>query len=134
MFVFFITQKYMGEKVLLKPRTPETAPKSEGKEPIICVPTSILGALSSIGENLYLDCCTYIYCANISADDNISQPIHIGDYDFTGELWLQNEKQFSLYETIRIEDENDFHPRGIGNGHVYNFVFKEVENPNENSK
>ena len=96
--------------------------------------TSILGALSSIGENLYLDCCTYIYCANISADDNISQPIHIGDYDFTGELWLQNEKQFSLYETIRIEDENDFHPRGIGNGHVYNFVFKEVENPNENSK
>lgn len=73
MIVYFITQKDFGISTILKPRIPESSPKYEGIIPRICVSTSILGALSSIGNNLNLECNTYIYKCDLD-ESEIIQP------------------------------------------------------------
>ena len=73
MRVYFVTQKDFGLSIILKPKIPESSPEYEGKIPRICVSTSILGALSSIGGNLGLNCNTYIYKCDLD-DSEVIQP------------------------------------------------------------
>ena len=109
MLVYFVTQKEMRDKVVLKPRLPLSAEEKEGFVPRICVSTSILGALSSIGRNLYLNCDTYVYFSDVPCSD-IVQPSeeNIDDIAYTGELWLLKETEFILYKTIRLISKNSF--------------------------
>lgn len=125
MKVYFVTQKYFGKEVELKPRIPISADKKEGNTPRICVSTSILGALSSIGKNLGLGCKTYIYSCDISEDEYMQPNDNIEDIDMTGELWLLCEKKFILCKIICLNKSDSFEIEN--NVSIYNFRFV-VEN------
>ena len=104
MRVYFITQKDLGPSVILKPRIPESSPEYEGRIQRICVSSSILGALSSIGNNLGLECNTYIYKCDLdeseiikrlnwNSRDNARRPICWDDSTYGGfsnhEPWIK---------------------------------------------
>ena len=123
MKVYFVTQKNMGEFTILKPRKPESAPDYEGNQPRICVSTSILGALSSIGRNLYLGCHTYIYVCELDESEMIQPSNNINDIDMTGELWILIEKEFKLHKTIKLNSVNSFSIDDEKGTEIYNFEF-----------
>lgn len=108
MKVYFITQKDMGDHVILKPRIPESAPDYEGNIPRICVSPSILGALSSIGRHIYIGCYTYVYVCELDESELIQAPSSVNDADMTGEFWILIEKEFKIYKTLKITDEDSF--------------------------
>lgn len=123
MKVYFVTQKNMGECVILKPRKPKSAPDYESNQPRICVSTSILGALSSIGRNLYLECHTYIYVCELDSSEIIQPNYNVKDIDMTGELWILTEKEFILYKTIKLNSVNSFFIDDEKETEIYNFEF-----------
>ena len=102
MKVYFVTQKDMGKNVILKPRVPESASDHEGHVSRICVSSSILGCLSSIGGNLCLGCNTYIYSCDADESELI-QVSNINDVDMTGELWILINKEFTLHKIIKLK-------------------------------
>lgn len=124
MKVFFVTQKNMRNTVLLKPRQPESAPLYEGEVPRICVSTSILGALSSIGGNLGLECYTYIYSCEVEEAEIIQPSTSVNDIDFTGEMWILKEKEFTLDRILKLKKENSFCIDKSKETEIYNFTFK----------
>lgn len=105
MRVYFITQKFMGEIATLEPRIPDSA-WNEGTDKRICVSTSILGALSSIGANLGLECNTYIYCTDIDPSILFQPNGIVSDIDMTGELWIMKPEVFYLHKVIRLSSSN----------------------------
>lgn len=108
MKVYFITQKNMGKSVILKPRRPESSPDHEGDIPRICVSSSILGALSSIGYNLGLNCNTYIYVCDLDESELIQPGYNVTDVDMTGEMWILIEKEFTLHKIIKLISNDSF--------------------------
>lgn len=126
MKVFFITQKNLGEKVSLQPRQPESAPLYEGEVPRICVSTSILGALSSIGGNLGLGCFTYVYTCEVE-EYEVLQPTSVNDVDFTGELWLLRGKEFELNRVLRLNKTHSFCIDKDKETEIYNFDFEIIK-------
>jgi len=126
MKAYFVTQKNMGKCVVLKPRKPETAPDYEGPEQRICVSSSILGALSSIGRNLGLGCYTYVYMCKLD-ESEIIQPNTVNDVDMTGEMWILNETGFVLHKIIKLNSVNSFCIDTEKDTEIYNFEFEIVQ-------
>ena len=127
MRVYFVTQKDFGSSVILKPKIPESSPEYEGKIPRICVSTSILGALSSIGGNLGLNCNTYIYKCDLDDSEVIQPGNNINDIDMTGELWILVEKEFELYEILKLKKVNSFCIDKEKDTTIFNFEFDIIE-------
>ena len=123
MIVYFITQKNMGKSTILKPKIPESAPEYEGIIPRICVSTSILGALSSIGKNLSLGCNTYIYKCDLDESELIQPGANINDVDMTGELWILIQKEFILYKIIKLKNVHSFCIDQDKEIDIFNFEF-----------
>ena len=126
MIVYFVTQKDMGEIILLKPKIPKSASKEEGIIKRICVSTSILGALSSIGRNLYLGCVTYIYKADIEIKDIFQPNDFVDDIDCTGELWLMKNTEFILHKKIKLLEIESF--LLDSDKEIYNYKFESLGN------
>lgn len=127
MKVYFITQKYMGDSVILKPKLPESAPDYEGNIPRICVSTSILGALSSIGRNVYLIIDTYIYICDLDESELIQPGYNVPDVDMTGELWILIEKEFTLHKIIKLTRADSFCIDEEKETEIFNFKFKIIK-------
>lgn len=127
MIVYFITQKDFGISTILKPIIPESSPEYEGIIPRICVSTSILGALSSIGNNLYLDCNTYIYKCDLDESEIIQPGKTVNDVDMTGELWILIEKEFILHKIIKLRKVQSFCIDKEKETDIFNFEFDIVK-------
>ncbi len=123
MIVYFVTQKNLGESVILKPRCPESAPEYEGNQPRICVSPSILGALSSVGKNLGLECNTYVYMCDLDESEIIQPGYNVNDVDMTGEMWILIEKKFELYKILKLVSTSSFCIDEIKETEVFNFKF-----------
>ena len=123
MILYFVTQKYMGEKVILKPRKPESAPDYEGDIQRICVSNSILGALSSIGKNLILMSDTFVYSCDVDESEFIQPSTNINDVDMTGELWILIEKTFHIHKILNLISVNSFCIDFEKETDIYNFEF-----------
>ena len=123
MRVYFITQKDLGLSVILKPRIPESSPEYEGRIQRICVSTSILGALSSIGNNLGLECDTFIYKCDLDESEIIQPGNNITDVDMTGELWILIEKEFKLHKIIKLREVQSFCINKENDTDIFNFKF-----------
>lgn len=128
MRVYFITQKNMGLSVILKPRLPESSSEYEGNIPRICVSASILGALSSIGNNLDLECYTYIYRCDLDDTEIIYPGNCINDIDMTGELWILIEKEFALHKIIKLKNVHSFCIDQDKETDIFNFEFDVIKN------
>lgn len=127
MKVYFITQKYMEESVILKPKKPESAPSYEGDIPRICVSASILGALSSIGRNMCLGCNTYIYTCDLDESELIQPGFNVPDVDMTGEMWILIEKEFTLHKIIKLWNSDTFCIDVEKETDIYNFNFEIIK-------
>ena len=123
MRVYFITQKDLGLSVILKPRIPESSPEYEGRIQRICVSTSILGALSSIGSNLVLECDTFIYKCDLDESEIIQPGNNVNDVDMTGELWILIEKEFKLHKIIKLREVQSFCINKENDTDIFNFKF-----------
>ena len=123
MRVYFITQKDLGPSVILKPRIPESSPEYEGRIQRICVSTSILGALSSIGNNLGLACDTFIYKCDLDKSEIIQPGNNVNDVDMTGELWILIEKEFKLHKIIKLREVQSFCIDKENDTDIFNFKF-----------
>ena len=123
MRVYFVTQKDFGSSVILKPKIPESSPEYEGKIPRICVSTSILGALSSIGNNLGLECNTFIYKCDLDESEIIQPGNNVNDVDMTGELWILIEKEFKLHKIIKLREVQSFCIDKENDTDIFNFKF-----------
>lgn len=123
MRVYFITQKDLGPSVILKPRIPESSPEYEGRIQRICVSTSILGALSSIGNNLGLACDTFIYKCDLDESEIIQPGNNVNDVDMTGELWILIEKEFKLHKIIKLREVQSFCIDKENDTDIFNFKF-----------
>ena len=123
MRVYFITQKDLGSSVILKPRIPESSPEYEGRIQRICVSTSILGALSSIGNNLGLECDTFIYKCDLDESEIIQPGNNVNDVDMTGELWILIEKEFKLHKIIKLREVQSFCIDKENDTDIFNFKF-----------
>ena len=123
MRVYFITQKDFGASVILKPRIPESSPEYEGRIQRICVSTSILGALSSIGNNLELACDTFIYKCDLDESEIIQPGNNVNDVDMTGELWILIEKEFKLHKIIKLREVQSFCIDKENDTDIFNFKF-----------
>lgn len=121
MVVFFATQEDMGKQVKLFPRVPDNGTSMEGGAARICVSPSILGCLSAIGGQVYLQKKTYVYCAEVSNHDLI-QPATVYDADFTGELWLIEPTDFFLYKILNLNSKAYFVPDPENGRYIYTFV------------
>jgi hypothetical protein len=121
MVVFFVTQENMGKQVKLFPRLPENGTSMEGGAARICVSPSILGCLSAIGGQVYLQKKTYVYCTEVSNHDLI-QPATVYDADFTGELWLIEPTDFFLYKILNLNSKAYFVPDAENGRYIYTFV------------
>ena len=127
MRVYFVTQKDFGSSVILKPKIPESSPEYEGKIERICVSTSILGALSSIGNHLGLECNTYIYKCDIE-EAKLIQPVNnVNDADMTGELWILVQEKFTLHKIIKLKNVNSFRIDRERETDVFNFEFDVIK-------
>ena len=127
MKVYFITQKDLGSSVILKPRIPESSPEYEGRIQRICVSTSILGALSSIGNNLGLECDTFIYKCDLDESEIIQPGNNVNDVDMTGELWILIEKEFKLHKIIKLREVQSFCIDKENDTDIFNFKFDIIE-------
>lgn len=127
MKVYFVTQKNMGQSVILHPRKPESSPEYEGDIPRICVSNSILGALSSIGRNLDLGCNTYIYTCDLPEEEIIQPGDFINDIDFTGELWILIKKEFTLHKIIKLKKVSSFLIDKNKKTDIFNYEFDIIE-------
>ena len=127
MIVYFITQNDLGLSVTLKPRIPESSPEYEGRIQRICVSTSILGALSSIGNNLGLECNTYIYKCDLDESEIIQPGNNVNDVDMTGELWILIEKEFKLHKIIKLREVQSFCIDKENDTDIFNFKFDIIE-------
>lgn len=127
MKVYFVTQRFMGNSILLKPRVPESAPEYEGDIPRICVSPSILGALSSIGRHIFLGSYTYVYVCELDESELIQAPSSVNDADMTGEFWILIEKEFKLYKTLKIISEDSFIIDKEKEIEICNFKFEMVK-------
>ena len=127
MRVYFITQNDLGLSVILKPRIPESSPEYEGRIQRICVSTSILGALSSIGNNLGLECNTFIYKCDLDESEIIQPGNNINDVDMTGELWILIEKEFKLHKIIKLREVQSFCIDKENDTDIFNFKFDIIE-------
>ena len=123
MRVYFVTQKDFGSSVILKPKIPESSPEYEGRIQRICVSTSILGALSSIGNNLGLECNTYIYKCDLDESEIIQPGNNVNDVDMTGELWILIEKEFKLHKIIKLREVQSFCINKENDTDIFNFKF-----------
>ena len=123
MRVYFITQKDLGLSVILKPRIPESSPEYEGRIQRICVSTSILGALSSIGKHLELACDTFIYKCDLDESEIIQPGNNVNDVDMTGELWILIEKEFKLHKIIKLREVQSFCIDKENDTDIFNFKF-----------
>ena len=123
MRVYFITQKDLGLSVILKPRIPKSSTEYEGRIQRICVSTSILGALSSIGNNLVLECNTYIYKCDLDESEIIQPGNNVNDVDMTGELWILIEKEFKLHKIIKLREVQSFCINKENDTDIFNFKF-----------
>lgn len=123
MKVYFITQKDLGPSVILKPKIPESSPEYEGRIQRICVSTSILGALSSIGNNLRLACNTFIYKCDLDESEIIQPGNNVNDVDMTGELWILIEKEFKLHKIIKLREVQSFCIDKENDTDIFNFKF-----------
>ena len=123
MRVYFITQKDLGSSVILKPRIPESSPEYEGRIQRICVSSSILGALSSIGNNLGLECNTFIYKCDLDESEIIQPGNNVNDVDMTGELWILIEKEFKLHKIIKLREVQSFCINKENDTDIFNFKF-----------
>lgn len=125
MIVYFVTQKNMGSEVTLIPRIPKSSLKDEGDIPRICVSTSILGALSSIGRNICFGCSTFVYSCDANFDE-IIQPNNVHDVDYTGELWILSPKKFTLWKTLELEKVHSFTVDDTNEIEISQFEFREL--------
>ena len=123
MRVYFITQNDLGLSVTLKSRIPESSPEYEGRIQRICVSTSILGALSSIGNNLGLECNTFIYKCDLDESEIIQPGNNVNDVDMTGELWSLIEKEFKLHKIIKLREVQSFCIDKENDTDIFNFKF-----------
>jgi hypothetical protein len=109
MLVYFITQQYFGEKTTLYPKPAKNGEKnlSRDETPKICVSTSILGALSSIGHKMDWKCNLYVYATKTKEfyQPNLDE---VKDEAFTGELWLLKQHDFVLVDTLTLKTEKSF--------------------------
>ena len=127
MRVYFITQKDLGLSVILKPRIPKSSTEYEGRIQRICVSTSILGALSSIGNNLGLECNTFIYKCDLDESEIIQPGNNVNDVDMTGELWILKEKEFKLHKIIKLREVQSFCIDKENDTDIFNFKFDIIE-------
>ena len=127
MRVYFITQKDYGISVILNPKIPESSPEYEGRIKRICVSTSILGALSSIGNNLGLECNTYIYKCDLDKDEIIQPENNVNDIDMTGELWILTEKEFKLHKIVKLKQVQSFCVDKEKDIDIFNFKFEIIK-------
>lgn len=114
--LYFLTDKDMGNEVVLQPRIPETAPGLEDRvTKRICCSPSITGCINSTeaafrltdenvsGKDFWL------YSANVPVDivyqPNISQ---VADTWQHGEFWVTEECKFFLFGKYRLSKQYDF--------------------------
>lgn len=120
MNVYFITNRWMGVRMTLEPRVPESKDMDENDTtPRICVAQTILGCLQSIGATSLTfhsddhSAKIYIYKAKVPVKD-IYQPTveDVPDVWQTGELWIMQPTSFTLESSATLRKHLLF-PKGI---------------------
>ena len=123
-FYFCTTSDRFGDSMILSPRVPKSLEtgREDDKTNRICVSPSILGALSSIGQNIGYESEVNVYCCDISDGSSIRQPTfkEVADVEYTGEFWILKDTEFKLLKKIVINHESNFY---IEESRIFNFEF-----------
>ena len=129
-FYFCTTSNKFGESMILTPRIPESLEidREDNKTKRICVSNSIIGCLSAIGQNLYIDQEVKVYYCDIYDMKYIHQPTveEVADVEYTGEYWLLSETKFNLLKKVKITKR--IQDMFIDESRLFYFEFKNVIN------